>query len=89
MKNHFKIDLVLGTKSEKDMGDIFPAVVWYKIPVLKDNKIYTKREILKEFDNQHDADYLVLCTPLSYAGMVGWSYKEEFDKLYKDKLYAI
>ena len=69
--------------------EIYPAVVWYKIPVLKDGKIYTKKVALKEFDNQHDADYLVTCTPLSYAGMVGWSYKEEFDRLYKDKLYAV
>ncbi len=72
------------------MDNIFPAVVWYKIPVLKeDGKIYTKKVALKEFDNQHDADYLVTCTRLSYAGTVGWSYKEDFDRLYKDKLYAI
>ena len=67
----------------------FPAVVWYKIPVLKDDKIYSKKVVLKEFDNQHDAYSLVMNTKLSYAGTVGWSYKEEFDRLYKDKLYEV
>ena len=71
------------------MSEIYPAIVWYKIPVIKDDKIYTKKVVLKEFDNQHDADFFVTCTRLSYAGMVGWSYKEEFDRLYKDKLYAV
>lgn len=71
------------------MNEIYPAVVWYKIPVLKDDKIYTKKVILKEFDNQHDADHFVTNTRLSYAGVVGWSYKDEFDNLYKDKLYQV
>lgn len=56
-----------------------PAVVWYSIPIIKDNKIYAKRILLKEFDDQLDADTFVRNTHLSYAGMVGWSYKEEFD----------
>ena len=71
------------------MSEVFPAVVWYMIPVLKDNKIYTKRVMLKEFDNQHDANSLVMHTRLSHAGTVGWSYKEEFDRIYKDKLLEV
>lgn len=64
---------------ENKLYEKSPSVVWYSIPILKNNKIYAKRIPLREFNNQKDADAFVRNTHLSRAGMVGWSYKEEFD----------
>lgn len=72
------------------MGNIelAPAVVYYCIPVIENDIIYSKKVILKEFDNQVDAKAFVESTRLSYAAMVGWDYKEDFESR-KDKLIRV
>ena len=64
------------------------VIVWYMIPVLKDDGIYSQRVPLKEVDTPEEADLLIF-NGLSYAGTVGWTAKKQFDEIYRDKLYRV